>query len=329
MSISQHEAVSLLNHTIFRPGWRVSAAPAPGSDDHVQVGIEIETVDSSFVTRGGEYRVPLTERALIVVSASDYSVPEELLFRVLAFVRELEVHEDREFWRTWNDAEERWEAPFHSHAPGSDEKWKRLRALPPAPVTRVSVNADGPWLAEDAGCEYVCWAEDDNKKLSAHGRTVNAGCDMEEDRGDCWESGNGKQARASVTGCEDGIIDQDCWENGKRALISVTGCAEGGEIDNDCYDSLRRLSTSSPCNEQQDDDEEGPQRVLADADCTLGPPGRALVNAGCASDGEVNCSTNIDTPGTRAGHHRMLVHAMAHSASDPCTEDHGGCAEWG
>lgn len=269
MSISQHEAVSLLNHTIFRPGWRVSAAPAPGSGDQVQVGIEIETVDSSFVTRGGEYKVPLTERALILVSASDYSAPEGLLFRVLGFIRELEAHEDREFLRTWNGAEKRWEAPFHSHAPESDEKWKRLRALPQAPVVRVSVNADGPWLAEDAGCEYVCWAEDDNKKRAAHG-----------------------------------IIDQDCWENGRRALVEAA---------------------ASPCNEQTDDDQdEGPQRVLADADCTL-------VNAGCASDGEVNCSASIDTPRPRrTGHPRALAHAMAHSAaSDPCMEDHGGCAEWG
>lgn len=296
MTISQHKATSLLNHTIFRPGWRVSARPA--SDGRVLARFEIETVDSSLVTRGGEYKVPLTERALILLRPGDYEAPEALLFRVLAFIGELQVHEDREFLRTWDAEAERWAAPFHSHAPGSAQAWNRMRALPLPAIERISVSDDGPWA-------------------------VNAGCDMEEDRGDCWESGNGRKP-LTATGCSDGINDQDCWENGKRALVQAT-----------------------PCNEQVDDDD-GPQRVLADADCTLGPPER-LARAGCAQDGEVNCNTNIDTlrvpvnagcadgidideSGCNTnGRVPALAGVAARAAArrDPCTEDHGGCAEWG
>ena len=238
MSISQHEAVSVLRRTIFRPGWRISAAPGDG--DRVRVGIEIETVDSSFITRGGEYRVPLTERALILMSASDYESTEALLFRLLEFIRhDLTGHEDREFLRTWNPDAERWTAPFHAHVPEGGQAWDRMQALSQPAVTRVSVSESEPWLT-GAGCDdYVCWAEDDNKR-AARARVVSAGCDNADDRGDCWESGNGRAVRAAgceeaddaalsecteqrvrAAGCEDGVNDGDCWENGKRALVSA------------------------------------------------------------------------------------------------------------
>jgi hypothetical protein len=290
MSISQHEAVGVLRRTIFRPGWRISAAPAPGDGDRVHVGIEIETVDSSFITRGGEYRVPLTERALIRVSASDYESTEALLFRLLGFIRhELTGHEDREFLRTWDPDAERWTAPFHAHVPEGEQAWDRMQALSQPAVTRVSVSESEPWLT-GAGCDdYVCWAEDDNKR-AARARVVSAGCDNADDRGDCWESGNGRAVRAAgceeaddaalsecteqrvrAAGCEDGVNDQDCWENG----------------------------------------------------------GRVLVNAGCAQDGEVSCSADIDS---RRIFEFPLVNAAAHPvavAVAGCNECDGGCAAWG
>jgi hypothetical protein len=243
MNLSQHEAVSLLNHTIFRPGWTISARPAPGDDSQVLVGIEIATVDSSFVTRGGQYSVPLTERALIRVSADDYGTPEALLFRLLAFIQEdLLGHEDREFLRTWDAAAERWTAPFHSHVPEGAQAWDRMEALPRAAVTRVGAGA--PWAAD----------------REAPGRAVSAGCDNEDDRGDCWESGNAGGRAASV----------------------------------------------APCYEEED--EEGPQRVLMEADCTLGPPERAR--------------------------QRAFASAAAHASAHPvrmagCNECAGGCASWG
>src|SRR5580765_696560 len=167
MGISQHEAVRLLNRVIYRPGWQVTAAPAPGDDDQVLVGVEIQTMDSSFVTRGGEYRVPLTERAVFRLGASDYESAQALLFRLLTVIRgELQEHEDREFLRTWDEAGERWAAPFHSHAPEGEQAWEAMQALPRPGVARVGTSmGDGPWLPAAAGCDsdYVCWAEDDSK----------------------------------------------------------------------------------------------------------------------------------------------------------------------
>lgn len=260
MSISQHEAVSLLRTTIFRPGWRVSARPEGG--DQVLVSFEIETVDSSFVTRGGEYRVPLTERALILVRTRDYATPEALLFRVLQFVRELQDHEDREFLRTWDPAAERWTAPFHSHAPEAAQAWEHLSALPQPALTRVGTSGDAPWANAACDSDYVCWAGNDSKPVS-RARVVSAGCDSADDRGDCWESGSGRAMHAA--GCDEGILDEDCWENGKRALVS----------------------TAAPCNEQVDDDE-GPQRALALAHAAAHPVAVAGCNecdGGCASWG--------------------------------------------
>jgi len=241
MSISQQEAVSLLNRTIFRPGWRISAAPVEGDDDQVRVGIEIETVDSSFVTRGGEYRVPLTERALVRISSGDYETPQELLFRLLAFTRELQGHEDREFLRTWDSHAERWTAPLHGHTPEGQSAWDRLKELPQPAMTREGRPAadGGPWMIAGCDSDYVSWAEEDSKR-----EVVSAGCDQEDDRGDCWESGH-RSRTVHAAGCDDGILDQDCWENGKRALVRAA---------------------AAPCNEQVDDDDEGPQRrVLAHA----------------------------------------------------------------
>jgi hypothetical protein len=258
MSISQHEAVSLLNKTVFRPGWEIIARPVPGDSDQVLIGIEIKTVDSSFVTRGGEYQVPLTERALVRVDARDYATPEVLLYRLLGFVRELQDHEDREFLRTWDSVAERWVAPLHGHTPEGVQAWDRLQVLPQPTITRIGISGDAPWLAEEAGCEYVCWAEDDNKKRAAHGRTVNAGCDMEEDRGDCWESGNGKRAIAEAAGTVPTVMPE-------RVVHMADPCNEAEDQQtSDCNEDINgAVQLASPCNEQTDDDQdEGPQRVL-------------------------------------------------------------------
>lgn len=210
--ISQSEAVSLINRTIFRPGWRLSARPAPDSTTQVLAGIEVQTVDSSFLSRGGDYQVPLTERALVLVDSRDYATPEALLFRLLGVIRELQEHEDREFMRVWDGEAERWAAPFHEHSPEGQRAWDRMKALPQPSVTRLHAGSAGPWVADAAACEYVCWAEDDNK---ARTRAVNAGCDMEEDRGDCWESGNAGRKVLADAGCADN--DDDPEEGPQRA----------------------------------------------------------------------------------------------------------------
>lgn len=263
--ITQHEAVRLLNQTIFRPGWTVSARPVKGGSDEVLVGIEVLTADSSFVSRGGSYPVPLTERALFRLSARDYESGEALLFRVLGLTRDLQEHEDREFLRTWDATGERWTAPFHSHVPEGAQAWDRLQALPQPAVTRVGLSEGaGPWLY------------------------ANAGCDQEDDRGDCWESGNGSRA-VRAAGCEeaDDAALSECTE---QRHVNAAGCGQNDSDDYDCWENGKRavLALSSPCNEQVDDDDEGPQRALALAHATAHPvrvAGCSECDGGCASWG--------------------------------------------
>ena len=211
MSINQHEAVNVLNHTIFRPGWSVSARPAPGDSNEVMACIEIMTVDSSFVTRGGEYQVPLTERTFIIMDVRDYETPEALLFRVLCFLRELQGHEDREFLRAWDGDAERWVAPFHSHTPEGRQAWERLRELPEPAVARVDVAEAGPWK----------------------------GCDQEDDKGDCWESGNAGLPARAVSPCN----EQDDGDDDDGPQRLVAGCAEADDAAlTECTEQRRVLA---------------------------------------------------------------------------------------
>lgn len=248
MSLITPEALAILNHTIFRPGWKVSAHRAGHAGDQVLLHIETETVDSSFVTRGGEYRVPLTERAAYLIDAGDYETPQALLFAVLTAIRELQDHEDREFLRTWHADAGRWGAPFHSHTPEGQQAWEFFSALSQPAMTRLgqgghpacSGNIDGDdWCAEgggprrevrDHGCngesDYVCWAGNDGKGGQAHGRVASAQCDNAEDRDECW---NGEVLKPSATSpCNDQTDADDDIDGGGRVLARVTpaGCNE-------------------------------------------------------------------------------------------------------
>lgn len=224
MSLITPEALAILNHTIFRPGWKVSARRAGHAGEQVLLVIETETVDSSFVTRSGEYRVPLTERAAYLLDASDYETPQALLFGVLTAIRDLQDHEDREFLRTWQAGDQRWAAPFHSHTPEGEREWRKLSAGPLPVMTRVLSEPGIP----DHGCngesDYVCWAGNDGKGRQAHGRVVSAQCDNAEDRGDCWEG----EAPRALAPCNDQTDADDDVDGGGRVLARVVpaGCNE-------------------------------------------------------------------------------------------------------
>lgn len=218
MSLTQDEAVSLLNQVIYRPGWMISARPLRGSQDQVLLGITIQTVDSSFVTRGGGYTVPLTEHARYVLAASDYSTAEALLFRVFRVITgDLQEHEDREFLRTWSRQEERWVAPFHSHVPEGGSAWDRAGTLPQPAVTRISHVLSDPCMdlkgeVRSEGCEYgdvdPCNQSDDEAEDP---RAQAEPCSQNDDDGQtCSEH------RVRAVACQGNIDGDDGW------------CGEGG-----------------------------------------------------------------------------------------------------
>jgi hypothetical protein len=114
------EAVQIIREAIWRPGMQVIASSVTSTV--IEVEIVFDTYDSSNVTRDGKY----WDRAMIAPSGmmpvGDLQTPEELLYRVLAWVREAQEHEDREFLRVLRDG--KWVAPFHPHNADGNYNWQ-------------------------------------------------------------------------------------------------------------------------------------------------------------------------------------------------------------
>lgn len=136
--MKQDEAVTLLNRTIFRPGWRITAQPQAGSSTRVQVTFDISTVDTSYPSEQGAYEVPYVMKPPLRLDASRYDTEEDLLYRVLRAVSQHQEHEDREFMRVWRDG--RWVANFHPHTDEGASNWERAgQAAYGGAVERMSV----------------------------------------------------------------------------------------------------------------------------------------------------------------------------------------------
>lgn len=118
------EAVAAVNGMIFRPGWKLSAREVRlYGPDHVRVVARVTTVDTSYPTPEGEYKVPLTSTLDTVLDVSDLDLAG-LCHAIITWAEMTDPHEDREFLRIWDGG--RWTAPLHPHTEAGERAWERV-----------------------------------------------------------------------------------------------------------------------------------------------------------------------------------------------------------
>jgi len=113
------QAADLINRTIFRPGWKIDARVL--GDSAVDVEFRIETVDTSYPSPDGEYRMPKTLVHAVQLDVRDTDLLG-VLRSLLREAHEIDEHEDREFLRV--RAGSAWDAPFHPHKPMGEISWQ-------------------------------------------------------------------------------------------------------------------------------------------------------------------------------------------------------------
>jgi hypothetical protein len=133
------EAIDLVNSTIFRPGWQITARHyaygygySPGK---IEVHYRTETVDTSYPSTSGEYTVPRTI-ANENVHDVEGKTGDQLLRAILSDVRKMDEHEDREFLRV-RQGNGSWEAPFHPHTNEGDRRWSESSSYVPPQSMRT------------------------------------------------------------------------------------------------------------------------------------------------------------------------------------------------
>lgn len=116
--MTPREAAELIESVIFRPGWTFVATADGMPAGLVQVLTRIETVDTSYPSPMGNYKVPRAIRRDFTVQVSDSDTREDVLLKLLDEVHAIDVHEDREFLRVpgrGNDHLHGWYAPLNPH----------------------------------------------------------------------------------------------------------------------------------------------------------------------------------------------------------------------
>lgn len=122
----QEDAVRIVNRSTFRPGWSWSARPGYAQSEII-VEFKLDTVDTSFPGRYGNYTMPRKLAWPKVYDVAELATREELLYLLLLEVQDTQLHEDREFLRYWDG--DQWVAPFHPHNELGRTKWESILAL--------------------------------------------------------------------------------------------------------------------------------------------------------------------------------------------------------
>jgi hypothetical protein len=136
------EAVDLINRTIFRPGWEISAllmsdmfrrldmgyGIADSYSSQILVEFHVQGHDTSYPDRQGRYTKPMEINPNRPVDVSDMS-ELELLAWVKAQISLITEHEDLEYLRV-RQPDGSWLAPFHPHRADRVAAWERARRHP-------------------------------------------------------------------------------------------------------------------------------------------------------------------------------------------------------
>lgn len=114
------QAAAQVNATKFKPGWRPVARVA--GVNRVEIGFEVETVDTSYRTSDGRFTRPITmpspTRTLDAGSLTEQSLDYELL----KLAASLDEHENREFLQR-RQPDGKWVASLHPHTTDGELGW--------------------------------------------------------------------------------------------------------------------------------------------------------------------------------------------------------------
>ena len=113
------DAIRMINHLAFRPGWRFQAMPGYHAGT-IDVDCTIDTVDTNR-----EYAPYYRQRKILgdyyEIKDVEQLDADDILFELLRQIEETHQHEDREFLRR---GDRDWEAPFHPHRGEGKLAWR-------------------------------------------------------------------------------------------------------------------------------------------------------------------------------------------------------------
>ena len=119
------DAVTLLNHTIYRPGWEITAREYDGS--RIEVTFRLDTVDTSQPSRSGQYLTRKVVESDVYINVAQLNA-DTLLYEILRQAHKIDEHEDREFLRV-RQGDGTFKAPVHPHTAEGDGRWVVTRLM--------------------------------------------------------------------------------------------------------------------------------------------------------------------------------------------------------
>lgn len=124
--MNRDKAITLINGTTFKPGWRFTAGPGDTYTE-VEVTYHVDTMDTSLPDAMGRYEVPKLLESEVTFDVSRLA-EGEVLYRLLLMAAELDSHENREFLRV-RDENGNWMAPFHPHTGIGEASFEAAKEL--------------------------------------------------------------------------------------------------------------------------------------------------------------------------------------------------------
>lgn len=134
--MNNSEVKDLLRNTVFRPGWRFEGRDVPGEPSTVEVAFIIDTVDTSYYDRNGQYNRPRQFDTSFYVTPA-YHTQDTLLRLLIDKAHEWDAHEDQELLRV-RQPDGDWFAPFHPHHWDGNRKFAAAAYRGPTPATPES-----------------------------------------------------------------------------------------------------------------------------------------------------------------------------------------------